>query len=221
MAIEKYYFNQASVTANAEDVKQFIESSGYFDSVELDVTTSTYFPTVICSVGNASLKFTISGGDTTSGAVFYLVTESGFVYDGTNRYYTAGFSNKSSYGIKTEYGLFIYYNSTHHIFITKSDKDTVAINATWRYGTSGNSSSSVETRYCRCDLINSKSTSGTDLTTKSMSAALTTLVPLVLPSACYTPNLYFMPFSQYVGIVGILEIDGIKYFSDGYCCLKE
>lgn len=219
MAIERYYFSQASISANAEDVRQWIESSGYFDNVEIDTTEygTTATPAIICSVGDTAKVQFCTKGDLPNGSTSIqysgvkVTLASGYSYE--KRASTSAYIHPICYyGIKTNYGIVIYFNSNYIIIVTKSDKDTVAVLCKWY---SGNSN-----YHLYGDLINSAKPNEVDFGSKTTSATLTSLAPLVFPSSCYTPNLYFMPFNQNINVVGEAIIGGEEYFSDGYFVLK-
>lgn len=51
---------------------------------------------------------------------------------------------------------------------------------------------------------------------------LTVLAPIVVSGTTdYCPNLFVMVNSQYYGTEGIIDIDGVKYLSNGYYILKD
>lgn len=200
--IEKTIFagmdNDKKITA----FKEWLANSELFDSVERDGWK------VSCYVGE---RLVYEFWKRPSYHAAYL--KNGYEWD-------MGDFNLSqlSYGIKTSKGIYIQAQQTYkmHIFITKSDNGDIVVLRNYN-----------KTEVDVPDLEKSPAwVSGTYTwnvpSSCSVKQRITALAPI--PSYgtdTYPVGLYLLIFSQYPDTEAIIEVNGKKYYSNGFIALEE
>ena len=214
--INKTYFKETTLDAQAPEVLAWLQANAtdYFDSITYDAESSV----IKCSVGDKE-AFSVLFSDTNR---LTANLKNGAIVKAYG-----GSAALLQYGIATDHGIAILVQASNPtwLFITRSDSDSLIMAMMCMA-----SSSSGTAHFYVGDFENSPawsdvygSSSSGDLWGKNMSisAALTTLTPIVLKDyPSYTPNLYIMRFTEYLGNVGKLIINGEEYFSNGYLALK-
>lgn len=221
MAIEKYYFNQASYTENNKDVLNWLKTNAneYFDSFERIDTVN--YPRILCKIETKTLlDFATNNPYSSAGyktiQTLTINTDCGTTVSQNGIPYVDDDFIMVKYAIKTSGGIMLYMNEIYAIFITKSNAESTSIYVKWRESTPNK-----RCCYYAADLINSKTISTKNSEQRVESSGLTALAPFCFPSGTYAPNMFLTPFSQFAGTPGIIEIDGTKYVYDGYVALKE
>lgn len=248
MAIERTYFKTRTPKENAEEVVAWLSENAteYFDSFSVGRTNAESESNVVygimCNVENAQLGIGLKSSSLISSSNYNdLIIKVNGGYQTPGKYMN-GYITYIIWAAKTNNGIVLYGNSSHNVFITKSNKGTTCVYVHWYgYYAEGNMLG-VHLHYS-CDLINSSKVNGifpsgaTSSSTYSIQAStynnsqyyftanssvgMTAIVPFCFDGDTYAPNMVLTPFSQYVGQSGIIEIDGVKYVYNGYVALKE
>lgn len=212
MAYTKYYFSQASISDNANDVKNWLAENAteYFDS--FNIHSGSFDSAVICGVGStAKLYFQTTMPNNSTYNSLIITLDSGLNIKFQSSDGGAYKFTYVKYAIKSDNGIMLYMDENHSIIITKSNAGTTAVYAKWKTNSSSN---------MVADLINSETISTQNFSSKVESNEITALAPLCFPSGIYAQKLFMTPYSQYVGYIGIIDINGTKYAYDGYAALE-
>lgn len=208
MAIEKTVFTGRTQAANAPEVYAFLNANkeGYFDSVEMDGSTNN----ITCYVGETP-ALTL-GFDGTSKNIKITLTN-GVVY---SAYPTI---NLWRYAVKTSKGLVLVMDYST-VWITESSMGTTAILFC------GQESSSTSSLYYKCaDIVHSTAMYEFmySVSSSMKAAGSTAFVPIPLGAniESYTPDVYFTPYTQYLGVVSKLTANGREYFYNGVIALGD
>lgn len=221
MAITKTTFTGATITEQEPEILAWLQANAteYFDIIVRDDETT---PSIVCSVGDKVALTLVFQSSIANRFYVKLANEAEISSYGT--------LTKYNYGVVTDHGVAINYsypNSTTGttLFITKSDSDSLIMTMMC---TTSNSSNTAH--FYAGDFSNSAAWHdyfGADNSSDiwgelvSVPAGLTTLTPICLAGCeSYTPNLFLMRFSQFVGVEGKLTINGEEYWSNGYLALK-
>lgn len=220
MAIGKYYFNQITPEENAADVLAWLQENAadYFDEFS-KTTPHTNDWRITCKVGDtAALEFNTSYNAPSSTYPNLIITlENGATDESANGADEYAYDTVK-YAFKTSGGICLYINDSRMIFITKSSENTTAVYVKW---IAWNYTNGDAVAFRAADLINSQAICTTCFEQKTEQNDITELAPLVFPRGTFAPNLYFTPYSQYVGQTGIIDVNGTRYVYDGYVAMKQ
>lgn len=222
MSITKTTFTGTTLADQAPQVLAWLQANAadYFDTITYDDSTST----IVCSVdNNVAMVLDFSTTSSAKAAKLYLANSASV------ELYRSGTSVLFNYGVATDHGIAINiaYPTTVNgswIFLTKSDTDSLIMVAMGATSANVGNTHLWAGDYAHsgwADYFGAESTGDLWGELLSVSASLTTLVPIAIrgyPS--YTPNLFIMRFSQYVGVEGVITINGTEYYSNGYLALK-
>lgn len=224
MAITKTVFTGTSKTAQAPEVLAWMQANAtdFFDSITAnengDITCTYegtaalvlgfYYNAASISTSTRDATLRLSNGNTVATETRDLIWDYGVAT-------STGFilvSRGASNDIKT------------YLYVTKTDEGNTAIfitcNTTDNYGHfhGGDIKNSLNW----ADYFGREDDIMTAVPIWSSQASLTTLTPVCINGhSAYTPNLYYMRFSEYPGIAGKLSIDAVEYYSTGYLALKD
>lgn len=224
MAHIKYYFNQSSVGANAEDVARWLSENAaeYFDSYEVDTSAGEGYPAISCKIGETeALYFKVISPtwSTSSGRTAYIALRLTLIkgvakeIDGLGG--TGVSFSRIKYGIKTVGGVLLMMNDAHNLYITKTNAGDTAVYAKWQYY-----ESTQKQGFFAADLIAGTSVHAPALASVVMASDMTSLGPVCFPGGSYAPALYLTPYTQHKGTPGLIYVDGTVYAYDGYVALK-
>lgn len=210
MAIERVYFSSVKDDQMEPFYNWLINNaSEYFDSVTYDSATKK----VTCSFGNGAY---FSYGKGSKSCINLKTNKNITTYDS---------GEYIKYIMKTEKGfmivLYSYYGDNVLCF-SKSNEGATVVSVMHN-----TSSSYTSFRLDFADMKNSidfvcfLNSNTTERARFSMHASMTTLSPVCFDCDTYAPDMFYTPFSQYNGYVGIIEVDGVKYAYDGAIALKE
>lgn len=219
MAIETTYFTGTTADDNRNEVRSWLSTnaSDYFNSI----STPAGSKQIQCKIGDVT-ALTI---DTDSNNYVFFAT----LKNGTNDYRYKGWNTNHRFtrAVKTSCGILLYVNNIENIFITKNTDGGVMFAG---YHSTGNSIYGATIG----DFANDsafKDLGGNNVTGFSVdqlqavgvrSAGRTALVPAVTDAGTYSDNLFFVPFTQFIGQSGItIDVDGTKYVYNGVFALKE
>lgn len=229
MAIEKKVFKSVVPAENFIEVQNWlsVNAAEYFDSFNIDssgITMNVNGSSVsVRPVGSLPVEIRLSsqngGGSATLGRKY------------------SGAKNYIEYAIKTGNGIVLITDENDfRIFITKSNAGSTSVYAMSKVYV--NNTSSESWQMIAADLENSKTFTKTPYQHSNSSESkiinagyywwsnnsaseVTVLLPFVFVGGTYAQNMFITPFSQYPKTVCILDINGEKYFYDGYVALKE
>ncbi len=232
MAIEKTTFKSVNTNENLTEVQNWLTANAteYFDSFEIVeancsikmsmatgayvIITPGFSPLLQIRLADSKGNGSVSLGNKYSGAVGYI--ECAF---------------------KSQHGIVLTTNANDfRIFITKSNAGSTSVYAMSKVYI--NSTAAESWQMAAADLENSMSFTKTPYMHNNSSdtriinagyywwsnnsaSDVTVLLPFVFKGGTYAPNMFITPFSQYPKMVCILDINGEKYFYDGYVALKE
>lgn len=217
MALKKTYLYSTDAAASIQNIYDYLTENAvpeYFDSVSLDETNNT----VSCYIGD--LKFVQIVNSTISG-----YPQSKFIINTTNHScesYKSGSGKHIYYAFKTPHGISFTtnYSSLMSVFTICKDND-------------GNTSA-VAVSELNINKSSSTSTYPTLLTANPQTGVIngrrfwvcdnglgtTAAVPLYVGDTTnYTPDVLLLAYAQNVSD-GILDIDGVRYWSNGLWAVK-
>ena len=207
MAIETTIFYN-SRAGQMQEVFEWLKdnASEYFDSI-------TFADGVItCALENGA-KFEYKSGTNPS-----INLKSGLnklLYD------TSAYIKK---GIKTSKGIMLLFSSNYQSLIfSKTNKGTTCTSLLCK--TSSNANLYQYFADLSLDVVFTErpnSINSSNIEKAAISSEKTSLVPISFANPeTYAPDMLFTPFSQYSGMQGIIEVDGVKYAYDGTVALRE
>ena len=219
MAIETTYFTGTTEESNRNEVKAWLSTnaSDYFNSISIPAGSTQ----IQCKIGGVT-ALTI---DTDSNNYIFFAT----LKNGMNDYRYAGWKTNHRFtrAVKTSCGILLYVNNLDNIFITKNTDGGVIFAG---YHSTGNSTYGATIG----DFANDSAfkdmggSNGTGFAASQLknvgvqSAGRTALVPVVTDAGTYSDNLFFVPFTQFIGQSGItIDVSGTKYVYNGVFALKE
>ncbi len=207
MAIETTIFYN-SRAGQMQEVFEWLKdnASEYFDSITFADGAIT------CALENGA-KFEYKSGYSPS---IYL----------KNGLYKTYYEN-SAYikkGIKTSKGIMLLLSSAYQSLIfSKTNKGTTCTSFLCR--TSANTNLNQYFADLSLDVVFTERPyviNSSYIEKAVISSEKTSLVPISFAnSETYAPDMLFTPFSQYSGMQGIIEVDGVKYAYDGTVALRE
>lgn len=218
MAIEKVYFNISTAENNANDVGAWLLENApeYVDDFVVDdegkwKRIRLYFG------GFEYLNYTYAESSDGGSHTLNLFSQNGVsLIDGL---YDAKVE-KVRFAYKTSCGIFLYFNSTHVIMLTKTNEGSIAVYIRWQIGYRG--SSGTITNICRMlDVENSASAYTEYIPNIVLSRDRTVLVPMFFNGGTSSPDMLIMPCTQHKESVGTIIANNVKYVTDGYVALKE
>lgn len=224
MAISKTVFTGTSKSTQAPEVLTWMQANAtnFFDSITANENgdiTCTYDGTAALVLGFYYNSADV--GAATRDATLRLANGTTLATQASNLIW--------DYGVATSTGIILVSRGASndiktYLYVTKTDKGNTAIfitcNTTDNYGHfhGGDIKNSLNW----ADYFGRYDDIMTVVPVWSSSASLTTLTPVCINGyPAYTPNLYYMRFSEYPGIAGKLSINGSDYYSTGYLALKE
>lgn len=222
MAIERTYLYDSDAAAAAVKLHEYLSANAvpdYFDSVTLDAETNT----VTCHVGALEflkIKHNIYNAgaisiQTASGSTL-ACKASGSDYNPPVAFY---------YAFKCAGGISFAIKASANVCftITKDSKGRPAVICYVMNGTHNELTGPVASSSYKLYAISPetqeiiyKLTGAADTNTQ-----LTTFCPLpVGDTAAYTPDAFFMPYTQTTAH-GVIDVDGCKYLSNGLWCVRD
>lgn len=219
MAITKTVFTGTSKSTQAPEVLAWMQANAtdFFDSFSTNSDgdiTCTYD-------GTAALVLGFNPSGSTKDATLKLANNNTLATQASNLIW--------DYGVATSTGFILVSRGASndiktYLYVTKTDEGNTAIfitcNTTDNYGHfhGGDIKNSLNW----ADYFGREDDIMTAVPIWSSPASLTTLTPVCINGhSAYTPNLYYMRFSEYPGIAGKLSIDAVEYYSTGYLALKD
>ena len=213
MSVSTTVFTSTDANQNASDLYDWMltNASEYFD----EITFSS--PLITCKVGDTDfLKISTNNSQ-----------EMGITLPNGNGNMQTRPTAICRTAYKTSSGLALFMDNSTSIFVTKSDSGaTCAVSVgLWGFrkyriiGADVESSTGL-TQYPRTSEENFEYFS--NLCDRSFTnAGKAALVPFTFDNGSYTPDLFLVPFSPFVGTRALLDLDGTKYVYDGCIALKE
>lgn len=218
MAIEKVYFNISTAVNNANAVSAWLleNAADYVDDVVIDDNES--WKRVRLYYGEFEyLSFTY-GTSTSVKNTLCAYSQNGASSTGSSSDADVGMVQ---FAYKTSCGIFLYFNSSHIIMLSKTDDDSIAVYSRWQKREMP-SASWVTTNICKMfDVKNSASVYTDYIPSVVLSRDKTTLVPMFFNGGTSTPDMLLMTCSQHRGSIGIIIANDVKYVTDGYVALRE
>ena len=219
MAITTTYFTGTTADSNRNEVRAW-----------LNTNATDYFSAISTPAGSTAIQCKIDGVtaltiDTNTNNYIFFAT----LKNGMNDYRFAkwGTDHRFTRAVKTSCGILLYVNNIDNIFITKNTDGGVIFAG---YHSTGNSTYGATIG----DFANDSAfkdmggSNGTGFALDRLknvgvqSAGRTALVPAVTDAGTYSDNLFFVPFTQFIGQSGItIDVDGTKYVYNGVFALKE
>ena len=198
--------------------------------MKLERGSTDYFSAISTPAGSTAIQCKIDGVtaltiDTNTNNYIFFAT----LKNGMNDYRFAkwGTDHRFTRAVKTSCGILLYVNNIDNIFITKNTDGGVIFAG---YHSTGNSTYGATIG----DFANDSAfkdmggSNGTGFALDQLknvgvqSAGRTALVPAVTDAGTYSDNLFFVPFTQFIGQSGItIDVDGTKYVYNGVFALKE
>lgn len=218
MAIIKTTFSAITQAGNASEVLAWLQSnaSEYFDSITADASGN-----ITCMIGDTpAIKLGFDGTTKTSFTLKNGVSMTHY-YARTTEFFKAA--------IKTSKGIHLIpnneeYHSINELFICKSDAGTTAFLSKFQYGdyTYGNTYHSADFENSP-SIMNFTYTDGNNnyVVDKSIPASCTSLAHVVFDGGFFAPDLFIVPFSQFVDTRCIYSIGNKKYSSNGFIALAD
>lgn len=219
MAIETTYFTGTTAEANYAEVLAWLQANAtdYFDNITADEGGEKIY----CKIGDVT-ALTI---DTNArNYIFFATLKNGAV---DYRYQAWGTNHRFTRAVKTSCGILLYVNNIDNIFITKNTDGGVMLAG---YHSTGNNTYGATIGDFANDSVfkDMGGGSGASFGVNQLknvgvqSAGRTALVPAVTDAGTYSDNLFFVPFTQFIGQSGItIDVDGTKYVYNGVFALKE
>ena len=219
MAIETTYFTGTTADSNKNEVRVWLNTNAtdYFSEISTPAESSA----IQCKIDGVT-ALTI---DTNTNNYIFFAT----LKNGMNDYRFTKWKTDYRFtrAVKTSCGILLYVNNMDNIFITKNTDGGVIFAG---YHSTGNSTYGATIG----DFANDSAfkdmggSNGTGFTANQLkdvgvrSAGRTALVPAVTDAGTYSDNLFFVPFTQFIGQSGItIDVDGTKYVYNGVFALKE
>ena len=219
MAIETTYFTGTTADSNRNEVRASLNNNAtdYFSQISTPAGSTA----IQCKIGGVT-ALTIDTN--TNNYIFFATLKNGM---NDYRFTKWGTDHRFTRAVKTSCGILLYVNNIDNIFITKNTDGGVIFAG---YHSTGNSTYGATIG----DFANDSAfkgmggSNGTGFTANQLkdvgvrSAGRTALVPAVTDAGTYSDNLFFVPFTQFIGQSGItIDVDGTKYVYNGVFALKE
>lgn len=219
MAIEKVYFNISTAENNANDLKEWLleNASDYVDDVVID-NNNNWKRVRLYSGEFEYLNFTY-GTSTNAPSTLCLYSQNGVsMLDGAMNEKVG----MARFAYKTSCGIFLYFNSSHIIMLSKTDDDSIAVYSRWQKMHYSASIGYTSTHFCgMLDTKNSASAYTEYIPDLLFSRDRTVLVPMLFDGGTSSPDMLIMSCTQYKGSVGTIVANNVKYVTDGYVALRE
>ena len=205
MAITKTY-----IGTDNNKWQSFLSETGIFSSVGLEDSVFT------CKDSNNNTVLTINHSATNTWS-FAVSLATGDTY--TKTYAIQGGSAGENYGVKCSNGALLYMNGSSgyiSVLLTKNNKNEPVVVLP----------SSTSARNPIACLCRSDTYPVSTFTLSSVSANQTVLSKFITSAAegdvSYTPNAYYMPFGQYIGVgLAKFTMNSKRYVTDGYWVLLD
>ena len=219
MAIETTYFTGTTADSNRNEVRAWLNTNAtdYFSQISTPAGSTA----IQCKIGGVT-ALTIDTN--TNNYIFFATLKNGM---NDYRFTKWGTDHRFTRAVKTSCGILLYVNNIDNIFITKNTDGGVIFAG---YHSTGNSTYGATIG----DFANDSAfkgmggSNGTGFTANQLkdvgvrSAGRTALVPAGTDAGTYSDNLFFVPFTQFIGQSGItIDVDGTKYVYNGVFALKE
>lgn len=230
MAIETTYFTGTTAAANYAEVSAWLTANAaeYFDTIDVPSGGQQ----VSCKVGDVTALKLDWGAEFSTQRAFKITANNGVVID--NGYFFNFDRCVWRRGVKTSNGIMLCNGSTDSyqtsLLVSRNSEGGIIFAVVSPDNTNINNSVS------RGRLLDFEKSLKVSLTTGSsnsnpgerhngigiISAGRTALVPAVTDAGTYSDNLFFVPFTQFIGQSGItIDVDGTKYVYNGVFALKE
>lgn len=219
MAIEKIYFDVSTAENNANDVKEWLleNASDYVDNIVIDDNGS--WKRVRLYYGEFEYLNYTYGTSTSVGNSLCVYSQNGISWSDSASDKNVGMVQ---FAYKTSCGIFLYFNDTHIIMMSKTDDDSIAVYSRWQKGVKSNAGVWSATNICyMLDTKNSASVYTELIQNFSITREKTILVPLLFNNGTSSPDMLLMACSQYKGKVGTIIANDVKYVTDGYVALRD
>lgn len=219
MAIEKVYFNISTAEDNANDLKEWLleNAPDYVDDVVIDDNES--WKRVRLYSGEFEYLNYTYGTSTSVGETLCVYSQNGVSSSDSSHDANVGMVQ---FAYKTSCGIFLYFNSTHIIMLSKTDDDSIAVYSRWQKGVKNNYGTYNTTNICNMlDTKNSASVYTELIQNIPITREKTVLVPLLFNNGTSSPDMLLMAYSPYKGSIGTIIANDVKYVTDGYVALKE
>lgn len=216
MAIEKMIFTGTNQDQNFPEVYAWLTANAaeYFDEITQDETAKT----ITCKIGGQN-AFTLYFASDKN--VFQITLKNGITRT------TADTGKSIDFAVKTSKGIYLKYKGVFvNIFITRDDRGAVSFAGLsknsngYRYLFSGSFSNSPnfwESSW--------HDNGGTDISPSAyditMASSLTSMCAMPCNGQVYTPDLYFVPFTENFGRNSKISCNGTEYYYDGIFALKD
>lgn len=217
--IEKKTFVTTTATDRQTEVYNWLTANAteYFETI----TNDTENKKIICTFAgceSAKLEVNFNTGNSVENATFKVVLENSKSYSAGN--YQLEY--KVLYAIKTSCGICLS-NSLSMMTSNKSEDTSLSLSKNNDNTTAislikiGELNTGNKYRYIICPEKSKVIT----VTSKVLTADMTTFAPIPIAEGVYPENMFFTPFSsaRYSGV--ITDDNGQKYWYDGYCAIKE
>lgn len=209
MAIVKTIFSGTTQAANKVEVLAWLQAnaSDFFDTIEADSSGN-----ILCGIGSVTaLKLGFDGS-----------TQSKVTLQNGTTATLQPADDRFTFAVKTSKGVFLNSYNYGGIFLTKSNTDSTIIIWNIRYETNNysytfadlNNSATIYKPYANASWADSRSE-------WVKSADCTSLTPVISNGGTYAPAAYIQTFSEYALTKGILDIGGVKYWTDGVVALAD
>lgn len=227
MAISK-----RAITTVAE-MKQFIEDSGFFDTVTLDMTGGTNYEKIVCSDADSNTVFMIENLGGSAAKWYGYADATNSVYEQVGGVYCTAYSTAkgllfiNGYSSSDQRGAACVVSKTNNgaycVLLPKDNKCTWGGTITKAVDQQAIAwgDSAPYTNLVNPGIVTPSNNSGYVVTE---TANQTIFLPIATHSAYGTPSFFadtfFMPISQY-RIECVFEIDGVYYVTDGFVALRD
>ena len=213
MAIEKTIFTGTSQDTNRPEVYAWLAANAaeYFDEITHDESAKT----ITCKIGGQTAILLTFDSGTSSVITLYLKNGTLKKNYKKNEWF--------EFAVKTSKGIYLKMKSSLvDLFVTRDNNGSVAFAALL---TDTNTSSVIPL----CASFESSASfwnefplmSSLSSATCVKGSSLTALVNMPCWGGVYLPDLYFVPFTENVGLNGRITSGGEVYYYDGIFALKE
>lgn len=216
MAITVVNFTNTSGTALAEEIKGFLDTyaASYFDSITIeddttisfiiDGVTVLYLPIGVAAIATMQVLGSTSSRSISNGSVPSTFTR----------------------GVVTSSGIMLVNSGTNNIHSVTISTDTDGNTVIAALGRPN--SSKYEYFFGNLELSPTVTTPWGEATSLSQTFAVsskaadaTALYPLVFSGGSMSDKIFIAGFSQYIGTIGQVTMNGTNYYTDGAVFLKD
>ncbi len=208
MAVTRTYVYNATSETNIKNIYDYLVANAvpkYFDSVVLSEDSTI----ISCYVGELELL------------KIHKTSYGGTAITVTTEYGTSQYASSNSGSVMARYiwkcsnGISIAIGDWWAVTITKDNDSNTVIIFTSNVTVSTTASNTIYALSAKVGNVNSITVNNNP---DRMKTALCSFI--VGDTTNYTPDVYLMPFAQSRAI-GILDIDGVKYMTNGLWCVKD